>query len=238
MTGIIIWQRISNYKEGYLWSSKEYLKQIMEFREEFNVELFNQFAKFMRYKGWIETKSMIAAGIKSGHALEIGPGPGIKGLEWLKSTTETRLTALEISEDMIKVAQRNAEEYGLVDRVEYINGNATTRMPFEDNFFDTVFSNGSLHEWEFPERVLNEIHRVLKPGGMLFISDLRRDMNVLMKLIVKLSTKPKEMIPGFITSMNASYTVDEIKVILGRTDLRDYKVSKDPIGLSVVAKKL
>lgn len=199
--------------------------------------MFNQFAKFMRDKGWMETKSMIAAGICSGNVLEVGPGPGIKGLEWLKRTKKTKLTALEISPDMIKIAERNAREYGLEDRVHYVCGNATVRMPFEDNTFDAVFSNGSLHEWEFPENVFNELYWVLKPGGKLFVSDLRRDMYPLMKMLIKLSTKPKEMVPGFITSLNASYTIEEIKEILGKTKMNDYEVKKDPVGLSVVGRK-
>lgn len=92
---------------------------------------------------------MIVAGICSGNVLEVSPGPGIKGLEWLKRTTDTKLTALEISPDMIKVAERNAKEYGLQDRVQYVNGNANVQMPFEDNTFDAVFSNGSFYEWNF-----------------------------------------------------------------------------------------
>ena len=49
---------------------------------------------------------------------------------------------------------------------------------------------------------------------MYIISDLRRNMPWIIKLLIKYSTKQKELQPDFTASINASYTVDEIKVIL------------------------
>ena len=43
--------------------------------------------------------------------------------------------------------------------------------PFEDGRFDAVFSNGALHEWDQPEKVFDEVHRVLKPGGRAVFVD-------------------------------------------------------------------
>ena len=56
-------------------------------------------------------------------------GPGYLGLEWLKQTQGMRLKGLDISPDMIALAERNAREYGLPDRVEYVCGKGST-MPF------------------------------------------------------------------------------------------------------------
>jgi len=111
---------------------------------EFNTQTYAAMMRRMRDKGWLETTLIIQAGISSGIALEVGPGPGYLGLEWLKQTKGTSLRGLDISEDMIAIAERNAGEYGLTERVEYLRGDAR-RMPFEDEYFDAVFSNGSLH---------------------------------------------------------------------------------------------
>jgi ubiquinone/menaquinone biosynthesis C-methylase UbiE len=64
-------------------------------------------------------------------------------------------------------------------------------MSFEDNTFDAVFTNGSLHEWSQPNEVSDEVYRVPKPTGRYLISDLRRDMNPVVRLIMRAKTKPQ-----------------------------------------------
>ena len=76
--------------------------------DEFGVQSYDRMQRSLRDKGWIETKQIIQEGINSGIALEIGPGPGYLGLDWLKKTEETRLKGLEISEAMIAIAQSNS----------------------------------------------------------------------------------------------------------------------------------
>ena len=69
---------------------------------EFTVELYDQMMRRFRDKGWLETNLILKQGISSGFALEVGPGPGYLGLEWLKRTQGTLLKGLDISADMIK----------------------------------------------------------------------------------------------------------------------------------------
>ena len=109
---------------------------------EFACEAYNIMQRRLRDKGWIETRDVIESGINSGLSLEIGPGPGYLGLEWLKNTKNTILKGLDISDDMIAIANRNAIEYGLTERVEYRKGDSRN-LPFEDEFFYAVFTNGS-----------------------------------------------------------------------------------------------
>lgn len=203
---------------------------------ELNAEVFNEFAKGMRDKGWDNVDGFIAAGITTGTVLEIGPGPGLIGLEWLKKTQNEGLTALEISDTMLKTAKKNAENYGFSDIVRYVKGNALA-MPFEDESFDAVFSNGSMHEWEKPVKVFNEIYRVLKPGGIFCISDMRRDVSPLIAKMIYAFAKPKEIRPGFLTSLHAAYTVNEVTELLRNTDFGDFKVEKEFFGLKAMGKK-
>jgi ubiquinone/menaquinone biosynthesis C-methylase UbiE len=203
---------------------------------EFNVAFYDQMQKTLRDKGWIETKELLEQEITQGCALEIGPGPGYLGLEWLKHTQGTTLKGLEISTDMIAIAERNASEYGLSQRVEYVHSSGS-RMPFDDNTFDAVFTNDSLHEWEDPRSTFNEIWRLLKPGGKVLILDFRRDMSVLMRWFLWVNATPKEIRPGLISSINAAYTCDELMELIQETKLENCMVSSNLLGLILAGAK-
>jgi len=203
---------------------------------EFDVAMYDQMQRHLRNKGYMETDDIIKSGITSGSVLEVGPGPGYLGLEWLSKTKGTDLTCLEISQEMIKMARKNVLEYGLQDRAGYTQGNALA-MPFDDNTFDGAFSNGSLHEWEDPAAVLGEMHRVVKPGGRIFVSDLRRDMSRIIFFFMKLSVKPKSIKPGFISSLNAAYTKEELEKTARRAPFSSFQVKTSPFGLSLIAVK-
>ena len=204
-------------------------------REESFTRIYNEMTGGLLDMGWLKTQYLepvIRAGVASGLVLEVGSGPGYLGLEWLKSTEGTTLTELDIDGDMIATARRNAIECGLAERVVYTKADAS-RMPFEDEYFDAVFSNCSLHEWVHPEPILNEIARVLKPGGNYCIVDLRRDMKPRVKRFLWLNTQPEEMRPTCLSAIEASYTVDEMKAMLARTKLQNWNIERNFWGLII-----
>jgi ubiquinone/menaquinone biosynthesis C-methylase UbiE len=203
-------------------------------QNEITVEMFDVFARSMRDKGWNSVDGMIASGIKGGDVLEVGPGPGYVGLELAKKIDPDSLTGCEISPAMLRFAEKNAAEYKIP--AKYVLGNCM-EMPFRNDSFDAVISNGSLHEWENPIRAFNEIYRVLRAGGRYCITDLRRDVHPLKKAMVCLSTQPKEMRPGLITSLNAAYTLSEITELLRQSALCGATVTSDFFGLCIAGGK-
>jgi ubiquinone/menaquinone biosynthesis C-methylase UbiE len=189
-----------------------------------------------REKGWLETPALLRHGITCGQALEIGPGPGYLGLEWLKQTEKTTLVGLDISPDMQALARRNAQAYQVAPRTDYRLGNCDA-IPCEDGSFDAVFTSGSLHEWANPRGAFDEIWRVLKPGGKYLIADLRRDMSALIRGFMWLSVRPTAMRPGLLTSVGAAYTLQELRQLAAGTKLKGCEISVETVGLTVAGVK-
>lgn len=202
------------------------------------VKAYDASMRSLRDKGLLHIESILGARLDLGCALEIGSGPGYVGLEWLKKTEDTSLKGLDISKEMTALAMKNSRNYGLEDRAEYLTGDGS-RLPFKSSYFDAVFSTNSLHEWAHPQETFNEIYRVLRPGGKYFISDLRRDMSSMVKWFIRLSqsVRSEEMSAGFISSVNASYTLPEIQELLEETSLQGWRTEQNLLYIVVSGRK-
>jgi ubiquinone/menaquinone biosynthesis C-methylase UbiE len=69
---------------------------------------------------------------------------------------------------MVERAISLAANAGVADRVEFRVGDVAS-LPFADASFDAVVSTFSLHHWPDPAKSLEEIYRVLRPGGVVRI---------------------------------------------------------------------
>jgi len=106
-----------------------------------------------------------------GSLLDIGTGPGWLLVKLHQRCPRLRITGLDASPSMVALARKNMAKAGLSDVIEVKEGKAS-RIPFADNSFDTVVSTGSIHHWKDPTAGLNEVHRVLKPGGYALMYDI------------------------------------------------------------------
>lgn len=201
-----------------------------------NAVNYDQMMRKSRDDGHLYTDQIIQSGIVHGTVLEIGTGPGYLGLEWLRKTVDTILKGIDISAEMVAMAEKNAKDYGFSgDRAAFTVGDAH-QIPFPGNTFDAVFSNSTLHEWNEPERVLEEIHRVLKPEGRFYISDLRRNMPFFVKNYMK-RLIPKDQVPGLMAAIQSAYTVDEAKAIMKKSKFTRFKTSVNPFSLMITGAK-
>jgi len=103
--------------------------------------------------------------------LEIAPGPGFLSVA-LAKLGPFKITGLDISQSFVRMASEYAKREGVVAR--FIHGSASD-IPLEDGLFDLIVCRAAFKNFSEPLKALNEMHRVLKPGGRALIIDLRKD---------------------------------------------------------------
>ena len=117
---------------------------------------------------------MADSGIKVGmKILEVGCGSGAFTIAAARATGPTgRIYALDIEEDMLKHLERKLArpENCDISNIELVNKSAY-ELPFDDNSIDLVFMVTVFQEIPDKKRALKEIQRVLKPSGILTISE-------------------------------------------------------------------
>jgi SAM-dependent methyltransferase len=113
----------------------------------------------------------VAAARPVGRVLDVGSGPGRLAVRLAQVAPRLEVHGVDIARSMVARATRRAERAGLSDRVRFTVGDAA-RLPFPEAHFDGVVSTLTLHHLKDPARALAEVHRVLKPGGEVWIYDL------------------------------------------------------------------
>ncbi len=115
----------------------------------------------------IANQILLATGIKSGVALDVGSGPGHLATA-LATLSDLTVYALDISPDVISIMEKRIIKNDLSGRVIPIQGDVSS-LPFEDKTVDLVVSRGSWFFWEDLAGGISEVYRVLKPGGKSYI---------------------------------------------------------------------
>lgn len=103
--------------------------------------------------------------------LDLGSGAGTDSLvAALMVGDEGSVTGIDMTPEMLAKAQGAAEEAGL-GNVTFVDGEAE-RLPFEDQSFDVLISNGVIDLIPDKDAVFAEIYRVLVPGGRIQVADV------------------------------------------------------------------
>ncbi|WP_052447399.1 class I SAM-dependent methyltransferase [Clostridium polynesiense] len=101
--------------------------------------------------------------------LEVGFGPGL-GIESASGFAfEGFVAGIDISDIMLQTATKRNSEKIRQGKVELLKGDVM-EIPFEDYYFDLVFSVNSIQYWEDVQESLREIKRVLKDNGEIAIA--------------------------------------------------------------------
>jgi ubiquinone/menaquinone biosynthesis C-methylase UbiE len=104
--------------------------------------------------------------------LDLGSGPGFLMVEIKRLFPQAHVIGVDPSEPMLKIARDNADAAGFKD-IETMLGRAE-KIPVDSKTISLLISQWSLHDWDDPEKSFSEIARVLKPSGVVVISDWDR----------------------------------------------------------------
>jgi ubiquinone/menaquinone biosynthesis C-methylase UbiE len=107
------------------------------------------------------------------NVLEIGPGPGWFSPELARRVGPRGLVLFDIQVEMLRMARERVRAAG-APAVTAVQGDALT-LPFGRESFDAAILVAVLGEIPDPGRCLVEVFRVLKPGGLLGVSETRGD---------------------------------------------------------------
>jgi ubiquinone/menaquinone biosynthesis C-methylase UbiE len=150
--------------------------------------------------------------------LEVGVGAGTDHLQWARAGVI--LHGVDLTQAGIDTTRRRLELYGLSSDLRRIDAES---LPFEDGYFDIVYSWGVIHHSERPEKIVAEIRRVLKPGGEFIGMFYQRPSLVTFKVWLKhglFAGKPwrsfREVLFHHVESIGTkAYTIAEMRRMFG-----------------------
>jgi ubiquinone/menaquinone biosynthesis C-methylase UbiE len=171
--------------------------------------------------------------------LEVAPGPGYFAIE-LAKLGNYQITGLDISETFVEIARANAANASV--RIDFRRGNASG-MPFGGESFDFLLCRAAFKNFSEPKRALEEMHRVLRPGGQALIIDLRRDAS---KESINEAVNGMNVgtVNGILTKLafrfmllKRAYTKGEFEKLISETKFQKTEIRENLIGLEILLSK-
>jgi len=93
--------------------------------------------------------------------LEIGVGAGTDHLQWARAGAICY--GIDLTQAAIEITRSRLSMYGFESNLQCTDAE---NLPFDDEIFDLVYSWGVIHHTEHPQRIIQEIKRVLKSDGV------------------------------------------------------------------------
>ncbi len=146
-------------KKDFVKLSKEWFNKQAPVYDETNTILYSKYGKisceniyeFLKDKDYKKL-------------LDIGCGTGYL-INMLSKEYEAEFTGIDLSPEMIKQAKGKN-----IGNAIFVEGKSD-ELPFEENTFDVVTCSQSFHHYPETNKPMQEVKRVLKPGGLYILSD-------------------------------------------------------------------
>ncbi|MDF9840326.1 MULTISPECIES: demethylmenaquinone methyltransferase [unclassified Paenibacillus] len=138
-------------------------------------DLMNDILSFRRHKAWRKFTMRKMAMKRGDSAVDLCCGTCDWSIALAEASQTGSVVGLDFSAGMLEVGRGKVEAQGLQDRISLIQGNAM-ELPFGDNSFDYATIGFGLRNVPDLVQVLNEMKRVVKPGGMVVCLELSKPM--------------------------------------------------------------
>jgi demethylmenaquinone methyltransferase/2-methoxy-6-polyprenyl-1,4-benzoquinol methylase len=105
--------------------------------------------------------------------LDVATGTADVALETARQLQPEKIIGIDIANEMLEIGRTKIDKRGLSTTIELQQGDSEN-LPFSDNTFDAITVAFGVRNFEHLEKGLEEIHRVLKPGGKLVVLEFSK----------------------------------------------------------------
>ncbi|RKN84816.1 demethylmenaquinone methyltransferase [Paenibacillus ginsengarvi] len=136
-------------------------------------DLMNDVLSFRRHKAWRKF-TMKRMNVQPGAtAIDVCCGTCDWTLSLAEASSTGKIVGLDFSRNMLDFGEHKVEKLGREKQIELVHGNAMA-LPFEDNTFDYATIGFALRNVPDLRKVLEEMQRVVKPGGLVVSLELSK----------------------------------------------------------------
>lgn len=191
-------------------------------------ETYKKLAEDFKKRTGCEGANHPATDRESCSILEVGCGSGLLTLELAEQTNSDKIMGLDLSEDMIKLAQRNLARKSLdLERIRFTPGSAYELDSIGVQEIDYVVCRNALHRFHNPKKALEQMYAALSPGGKLYLRDLRRDADwqIVLKRIGEERWQTQTLVEDYIGAMAAMFTIPELEEVLPAVGITNFQIT-------------
>ncbi len=136
-------------------------------------------------RGWRRRAVKLLQPFRGGRYLDVGTGTGDLVFEILDQSANVLVDGIDPAEQMLAIARDKASRRGEGDAVQFLVADAL-QLPMESDTYDGIISGFCFRNIERRQKALEEMRRVLKPGGLLVILEATCPENPLVRIGYKI----------------------------------------------------
>lgn len=140
---------------------------------------FNDIMTWGMARAWRKSALLSLKPLNPKHILDIATGTGDFGIKAFKFLSPEKVTGVDISDKMMEIGLEKVRKEGLEGKMIF-EVQDCAQLPYPDNSFDAATIAFGIRNFEKLNDSLQQIHRVLRPGGQLLILEMNEPQKGLM----------------------------------------------------------